>query len=208
MKIIIPARGGSKRIPNKNVKLLNGKPLISYAIETCLKVTSDVYVSTDCATISDVSISFGAKVIDRPTNLATDTSRTEDTIEHFLETVDSVEDFACVQATTPMLDSISLREGFNLLGVYDSVISVSEKTEYLWDEYHKPMNFNKLGRPRTQDMNKVYSENGAFYITSKESFVQNKCLYDGTVGFVMMNSISSLEIDTIDDWEFVVKCMK
>ena len=207
MKIVIPARGGSKRIPNKNVKLLNGKPLISYAIETCLKVTPEVYVSTDCSTISDVSLSCGAKVISRPADLATDTSRTEDAIEHFLDTVDGVDEFACVQATTPMLDSDSLQKGFEKLRVYDSVISVVEKTEYLWDKHHKPINFSKLGRPRTQNIDTIYSENGAFYITTKDCFMKGKCLYDGRVGLVTMNALSSFEIDTKDDWDIVSKCI-
>ena len=66
MKIIIPARGGSKRIPNKNLIDLNGKPLISYAIEECLSVTDEVYVSTDCSSISKVSSDYGAKIIERP----------------------------------------------------------------------------------------------------------------------------------------------
>ena len=76
MKVIIPARGGSKRIPNKNIKELNGKPLISYAIETSLSVTDDVFVSTDSVEIADVAERYGAFVVKRPSHLATDVSRT------------------------------------------------------------------------------------------------------------------------------------
>lgn len=208
MKVVIPARGKSKRIPNKNVRELLGKPLISYVIETSLQVTDDVYVSTDSDTIAKVALSFGAKVVYRPDDLSTDTSRTEDAIQHFLEVVDNTKEFACVQATTPMLHFSSLEEGFRLLPNFDSVISVVERVEYFWDDQHNPMNFDRIGRPRTQDLNRIYSENGAFYITTKDSFTKNKCLYDGDVGFVVMNEISSLEIDTEDDWKLVSKCMK
>ena len=209
MKVIIPARGGSKRIPNKNIKELNGKPLISYAIETSLSVTDDVFVSTDSIEIADVAERYGAFVVKRPSHLATDVSRTEDSIEHFLDIVDDVNEFACVQATTPMLTGEDLKSGFDTLRKqdYDSVISVVERAEYLWDHTNKPINFMRYGRPRTQKLSKTFSENGAFYVTTKKSFEKNKCLYDGSVGFVVMSELSSLEIDTEEDWNLVSKCM-
>ena len=209
MKVIIPARGGSKRIPNKNIKELNGKPLISYAIETSLSVTDDVFVSTDSIEIADVAERYGAFVVKRPSHLATDVSRTEDSIEHFLDIVDGVNEFACVQATTPMLTGEDLKSGFDTLREYDydSVISVVERAEYLWDHTNKPINFTRYGRPRTQKLSKTFSENGAFYVTTKKTFEKNKCLYDGSVCIVVMSELSSLEIDTEEDWNLVSKCM-
>ena len=211
MNIIIPARGGSKRIPDKNIVDINGRPLISYTIEACLELTPDVYVSTDSDKIHDITIKHGARVVRRPDELATDTAKTETAINHWLRIIQGIEEFACVQATTPMLNSKSLGSGFNLLtsfDMFDSVISVEEKTEYLWNTNHEPINFQKQNRPRTQEMENIYSENGAFYITTKDSFRKNNCLYDGRVGFVVMSKLESLEIDTFEDLELVRKCMK
>ena len=208
MKVIIPARGGSKRIPNKNIKDLNGKPLISYSIEASLDITDDVYVSTDSEEIAEVASFFGAKIIDRPSEISTDTSKTEETIVHFLDQVPDVDEFACVQATTPMIKPSELREGFELLSEYDSVISVKEMTEYLWSSSAQPMNFQIGFRRRTQEMDRIYSETGGFYITTKRKFLQKNCLYNGKVGFVVMPKMSCFEIDTEEDWELVSKCMK
>lgn len=208
MKIIIPARGGSKRIPNKNIKDLNGKPLISYSIEASLDVTDDVYVSTDSEEIAEVASFFGAKVINRPCEISTDTSKTEETIIHFLNNIPDVDEFACVQPTTPMIKPSELREGFGLLTEYDSVISVKEMTEYLWSNSAKPINFQVGFRRRTQDMNRIYSETGGFYITTKKKFLRKNCLYNGKVGFVIMPKIACFEIDTEEDWELVSICMK
>ena len=72
MKILIPARGGSKRIPNKNIVQVNGHPLISYVIKTCLELTDEVYVSTDSEEIEEVARKYGAKTIKRPVELSTD----------------------------------------------------------------------------------------------------------------------------------------
>ena len=114
MKIIIPARGGSKRIPNKNIIMLNHRPLISYSIKESLKVADEVYVSTDSDSIADISLQYGAKVIQRPDRLATDFSNTNSVIEHFLNTVGEVEYFACVQPTSPLITAFYLKKGFDL----------------------------------------------------------------------------------------------
>ena len=156
----------------------------------------------------DVASSYGARVIKRPKNISGDKSKTEETILHFIESISDVRDFACVQATTPMVESKHLQTGFDLLNNYDSVISVVEMTEYLWSKDRTPVNFEVSGRQRTQDMTKLYSENGSFYITTKNSFIKRNLLYDGKVGFVVMPKMSSFEIDTEEDWELVSKCMK
>ena len=209
--IVIPARGGSKRIPHKNLVDLNGKPLISYAITSSLKVTDEVYVSTDCAEIEKVSIAYGAKVIKRPIEISTDLCRTESAIEHFLTEVDNVDVFACVQCTTPLMDWHYLRDGFDMIrsDKFDSVVSVCERAHYYWTSDGKPINFS-VGTPRnrTQDMEKYYEENGAFYITTKESFVANQCLYDGTVGLVITPNIISLDIDNVEDLNLISAILK
>jgi len=207
VSVLIPARGGSKRIPNKNIVDLNGKPLIVHSIEECLKVTPSVYVSTDSFSIAKIASQSGAMVIERPDEISQDNSKTEEAIEHFLSVVDT-DVFACVQATTPLLRSEYLRQGIESLSNFDSVISVTERIEYLWSESGIPINWEIGKRKRTQDTEKFYCENGSFYMTSRESFQKRNCLYDGRVGFVVMPALLSKEIDTEEDLEYVRKLQK
>ena len=107
---IIPARGGSKRIPRKNIKLLNGKPLIAYVIEASLKAyhfNGGVYVSTDDSEIKNISQKYGALVIDRPTELATDLSTTEEVIAHFLKQV-PCDILVIIEATHPVISTADI----------------------------------------------------------------------------------------------------
>ena len=85
IKILIPARGGSKRIPKKNLVDVNGKPLLQYVIETCKNITDEIYVSTDNSDIKKFTKSMGVNVIERPERLATDEAKTEDVVKHFLK---------------------------------------------------------------------------------------------------------------------------
>ena len=210
MKIIIPARGGSKRILNKNLMDLNGKPLISYVIQTCLEITNDVYVSTDCLKIEKIAKYYGARVIQRPSELATDLSSTNSVIEHFLNIIKEVDYFACVQPTSPMLTSDYLKKGFNKVmeSGYNSIISVTENNNFFWNNKREPVNFQRDKKPRTQDMQKWYAENGAFYITSKKDFLKTRNITNGDIGFIVMPKKSSFEIDTYEDFEIVEKLCK
>ena len=209
MKIIIPARGGSKRIPNKNIIDVNGKPLISYVIETSLYISNNVYVSTDSIEIEKIAKEYGAKIIKRPHDLATDFSTTNAVIEHFLSAVDNVEYFACVQPTSPLLAHTFLEKGFNKLKKdrYNSIISVTENANFFWDDKCEPVNFKRNNKPRTQDMVKWYTENGAFYMTSKNDFLETKNITNGKVGFIVMPKKLSFDIDTYEDLEIVKKLL-
>ena len=95
-----------------------------------------------------------------------------------------------------------------MLKKFDSVISVVERAEYLWSNNATPINFERDFRKRTQDMNKIYSENGAFYITTKDTFLDKKSLCGGNVGFVVMPKLISTEIDYPEDLELVRVIMK
>ena len=184
-KVIIPARGGSKRIPEKNLVDLNGRPLISY-------------------------ITYGAKVIRRPAEISTDFCKTNSAIEHFLNTVDDVTFFACVQATTPLMEWEYIKKGFDKIqsNEFDSVLSVCESKKFYWTAEGKPVNFSITHRNRTQDMENHYEENGSFYITTKEKFFINKSLMGGRVGFVETPQIISLEIDGPQDLQIVSAIQK
>jgi len=200
MKIIIPARGGSKRIPRKNLVDLNGKPLLYYSIRQALNITDDVYVSTEDTEIQDFAESMGVNVIKRPDRLAQDTSKSEDVVEHFLEEIDT-DLFCLIQPTVPLLSSQYILDGIELIEDYDSVISVCEDINYYWNVEGKPINFELGNRQRTQEHQTWYKENGAFYITTKHNFLKSNILQNGIVGFVVMKERESIDIDTYEDLE-------
>jgi len=202
-KILIPARGGSKRIPNKNVILIDGKPLISYSINEAKKLTGNVYVSTDCENISKVAKKYGAKVIERPSCISGDHAKTEEAVQHFLELEDT-NILVVLQATTPLVRYDQIFQGIKLMDKHDSVISVTEDKGFYWDSYGDPVNFITGNRPRTQDMLPWYKENGAFYITTKKLFNETKSLYSGKVGFLTMEKEDSIDIDTSTDIDMLL----
>lgn len=212
IKIIIPARGGSKRIPNKNLVDVNGKPLLQYVIDTCKKITDEIYVSTENKDIKEFAESMNVNVIDRPERLATDESKTEDVVEHFLEEIDT-DLFCVVQPTSPLLSFTSILDAIDkivspLYGVeqvksYDSVISVCKDVNYYWDIDGKPVNFELGKRKRTQEHQAWFKENGAFYVTTKHNFLKNNILQNGNVGFVEMSDRESIDIDNKYDLEIV-----
>ena len=202
--ILIPARGGSKRIPEKNIINLCNKPLICYVIEESLKATKNVFVSTDSEKIKSVCSRYEVNIVDRPSELATDTTSTNLVIEHFLKTTPDIKYFACVQPTSPLLNVEYLRRAFKKIKNmnYNSIISVYEEKQFHWNKNGIPINFSINNKPRTQDMQSWYVENGAFYITSKEDFFKNNNLINGKVGFVSMSKIDSVDIDDYEDLEF------
>ena len=203
MKIIIPARGNSKRILNKNIVDLNGQPLISYAIGTSLDITDEVFVSTDSTEIGEIAKEYGAQVIQRPDELSKDSSTTASVIHHFLEVVGDVDCLICVQATSPLLQSHYVQMGIEKFksGIYNSIISAYKERQFCWNENGTPINFTVTNKPRSQNMRSWYVENGAFYITSKEFFLRENSLIGGNVGFVLMPKIDSIDIDEHEDLE-------
>ena len=202
IKIIIPARGGSKRIPKKNLVDLNGKPLLYYTMNTCRNITDDIWVSTDDADIKEFAESMNVNVIERPARLATDESKTEDVVEHFLEEIDT-DLFCVVQPTSPLLSFTSILNGVELMEDYDSVISVCKDVNYYWDLTGKPVNFELGNRKRTQEHKAWFKENGAFYMTTKHNFLKSNILQNGNVGFVEMSARESIDIDNKYDLEIV-----
>ena len=201
--ILIPARGGSKRIPKKNIINVGGKPLILHTINKALSITDNVYVSTDCKKIKNVCLNTGVKIIDRPSYLATDTADVRDTIKHFLNIVDC-KIILLMQATSPLIQLEYIFEGLEKINYCDSVISVCEVRSFFWNSQKKPINYNILNKPRTQDMQPFYEENGAFYITHAKSFLENNTLTSGKVEFVITPKKQSIDIDTKEDLKILL----
>ena len=178
MKILslIPARSGSKSIPNKNILPLLGKPMIDYAIQSCInaKLIDEVYVSTDSEKYIKIAQACGAKTIKRPQNIAKDNSTTEEAIYHFLNNIDC-DILVLVQATSPMIKAKFLDEALEKLinDKYDSIVSVYKDHGFWWDN-SKPM-YNPKQRPMRQSQKSLYKEAGMFYIFNAKKFKKENC---------------------------------
>lgn len=210
---ILPARGGSKGIPRKNIKLLGGKPLLAYTVETYLstpEITRPV-VSTENAEIKSIVQGLGIEVIDRPPELAEDLSPTEPALTHALEVVEK-EGFRpdaviLTQPTSPFVKKEHIQEGIRLFatGNFDTVISVYE-APYAYTEDNPPAGgegaikplFTKRA-PRQQRPG-TYVENGAVYIMKPELVRAGK-IFGDRLGRIVMDRRSSLDIDDMNDWE-------
>tara|TARA_R110000823_G_C15952304_1_gene502111 strand:+ start:13258 stop:13911 length:654 start_codon:yes stop_codon:yes gene_type:complete len=198
--IIIPARGGSKRIPQKNLKKIGKNSLLSLAIQKSLMITSDVYVTTDNEEIAQEARSSGAKVVIRPKELATDTSKVEEAIKHLLKNIPAnFDDFILLQATSPLVSTESIMEGISIKGPDNSVMSVCEVRKFIWNSSCVPINYRLGEKPRTQDMEPLYYESGAFYISSTKSFLETGALLNGTIRFTIIPEEESIDIDDPED---------
>lgn len=223
---IIPARGGSKGVKKKNIRLINGKPLISWTIEEALKskYIERVIVSTEDTEIADISKSFGAEVVDRPQELALDTSSTMDVIFHALEEVKkqqhTPENIILLQCTSPLrkvrhIDEAILKFIENSESA-DSLISVSKQEHPPW--WLKSLNengilvdfinYDKMKFTRRQDFPEVFYINGAIYIIKTVKLYEYKSFQtDRTMPYVM-KALEAVDIDTEMDFftaEYLMK---
>jgi CMP-N,N'-diacetyllegionaminic acid synthase len=155
---VIPARGGSKQIPRKNIKLLNGKPMIAYTIEAAQKSRLDHFVvSTEDAEIKAISESLGAEVIDRDQELATDAAQAADVALDVLNKIKGYDVGVMLQPTSPLRNEIFLNEALDVYenGNYDSLISVGLFKHFVWVlglQCPYPLNYDPFHRrPRRQD---------------------------------------------------------
>jgi N-acylneuraminate cytidylyltransferase len=214
MKIVsvILARGGSKGIPKKNIINLKGKPLISYVITESLKSnTHETWVCTDSDEISNVSLKYGAKILLRPDELSTDTSKSEDSLIFFANNVE-FDYLVFIQPTSPLLTYNFINEGLDMVtnNKFDSVFS-AYKEHWIprWSKSNiiTPNDWDIYNRPRRQDVDEKLVENGAFYITSKKSLLENKIRYSGNIGVVEMPFSKSIQIDTYDDLKMVERLL-
>ena len=211
---IIPARGGSKGIPNKNIINFLGKPLIAHSIEYAQQSTliSDVYVSTDNKRIASISKGYNAKVIDRPSSISGDIATTESAIEHALKVIPKAEIIILLQATSPLRPKNSLDEAIKLFleNKYDSLLSISPNHDFIWkiNENKCIPQYNIEHRLRRQDIkksNKLYRENGSLYIFSKNFFQKSKNRLGGKIGYIIFDDIYGYEIDEPKDLDLLQK---
>jgi len=222
--IIIPARGGSKGVPRKNIKPLNGRPLIYYAIDTARAITSDenICVSTDDIEIKSVVENYGLKVpFLRPAELSTDTAGTYEVLLHALDFYEKqgihYDKVLLLQTTSPFRTAEQVKEALKLFdkASADMVVSVKECPS---NPYYSVFEEDENGFLhvckgdgnifRRQDAPKVYEYNGAIYIMDTEKLktthmhkMQKRVKY-------IMDAQSSFDLDTMQDWEMAEMILK
>jgi len=202
---IIPARGGSKGIPRKNIIDINGKPLISYAISSSIKSNvHETWVSSEDDEIKKISIQYGAKVLHRPHALSKDTSSSESALLHFSENVD-FDILVFLQATVPMTIHQDINKGILMMDDFDSVMTVTENCQFVWNG--NVPEYDIFNRPRRQECQQSYLETGAIYITTKKRLHETRNRISGRIGFLTVPKMRSVDIDTIDDLEVVRKLL-
>lgn len=209
---LIPARGGSKGIKRKNIKLFNNKPLIYWTIKIAL--ASDyidrVIVSTEDEEIADIARSFSAEVpFFRPESLAQDNSNGIETVLHALENLSNIENVLLMQPTSPLRKTNHIKEIFRLRSKFnnDSAVSITPAKKHLdlffsMDSRKKiiPSSENLKLAPR-QDYPCKFILNGSLYLANKESIQRNRSfITSNTIGYIMPEEYS-IDIDTQLDWD-------
>ncbi|WP_173912015.1 pseudaminic acid cytidylyltransferase [Acinetobacter sp. Marseille-Q1618] len=214
---VIPARGGSKRIPRKNIKLFHGKPMIAWSIEAALESNcfDEVWVSTDDAEIAQVAQEYGAKVpFLRPDELSDDFATTADVMQHavkfFEEEKQVCPDYVCcLYATAPFVIQQDLLSGLNLIQ--------SEKVDYVFSattfpfpiqraikltendrvEMFSPEYFNT----RSQDLQEAWHDAGQFYWGTAEAWLSKSTVFSNKSMIIELPRFRVQDIDTLEDWK-------
>lgn len=210
MKIlaIIPARGGSKGIPRKNIRIMAGNPLISYAIK-CAKSSTyaiDVIVSSDDEEIKHVAMAYGAEIIDRPDELAGDSVTLDPVIHHAVNKMEEIhgckyELVITMQPTSPRLSTKTLDDaiGYLIENKYDTVLSGVNDPRLSWRVEEGKCLPNYTKRLNRQYMPKELKETGAFVITKRE-FVKENSRFGNVISVFEVPESESTDIDTVHDW--------
>jgi N-acylneuraminate cytidylyltransferase len=215
MKVaIIPARGGSKRIPKKNIKLFHGKPIISYSIEAALdsKCFDRVIVSTDDESIAKVAQKYGAEVpFIRPAEFSDDYTGTNAVVAHAINTLNcEVELACCIYATAPFVTVATLQQGYVKLINTSSAefavtvtsfpfpiqraVTLDENTGCL------SMNDTSLRLTRSQDLTEMYHDAGQIYWGRANAFIENRPLFTANTTPIILPRHRVQDIDTPEDW--------
>lgn len=212
----IPVRCGSKSIPFKNIKEFCGKPLVYWNLQALenSKNIDKIFVATDCKEIKDVVNSFGfskVEVYDREKENASDTASTESVMLEFINKQNFANDdlFFLVQATSPLTQTKDFDEALEKLKdeKADSLLTCIRTKRFFWDIASKPINYDFTNRPRRQDFDGLFMENGAFYINTIENIKKDKNRLSGKIAIYEMQEFTAVEIDEEDDWIIAEKMM-
>ncbi|MDA7803427.1 acylneuraminate cytidylyltransferase family protein [Crocinitomix sp.] len=208
---IIPARGGSKRIPRKNILPLNGLPLIGYSIRAALeaRVFDQIIVSTEDEEIKEVALKLGAEVDDRPEHMAGDTVTKVQVVKEYLERITSITNQDTITAllpTCPFRTGLHLKEAFTsfennkatlpfLIGVTEYEFPIQLALSKTADTFVKMTFEDGYNITRSQNIEKRYHPNGAMYMATVEAFKDKGTFFNEAMNTYEMSAIHSYDID-------------
>ena len=212
---VIPARGGSKRIPRKNIKLFSGKPIIAWSIEAAIKakIFDKIIVSTDDDEIANIAIKYGASVpFLRPEKLADDFTGTNSVVKHVIKFLNSngknIDYACCIYATAPFLKASYIRQGYNAI-IENKIkfafsvttfpfpaqrairITKESRIEPIWPEFIQD---------RSQDLEEAFHDAGQFYWGTAEAFLNEDNMYVNNSYPITLPRFLTQDIDTDEDW--------
>ncbi|WP_109829798.1 acylneuraminate cytidylyltransferase [Reichenbachiella versicolor] len=205
----IPVRGGSKSIESKNIKAFCGKPLVYWTAMACQESDSvnKLVIATDDNEIKTTVLGFGfdkLEVFDRNDINATDIASTESVMLEYLSLRQHQADdqFVLIQATSPLTNSIHIDKAVLLSQTdeFDSVLSATLSKRFFWDKEGRSINYDYKSRPRRQDFEGVFLENGAIYINLIGNILKDRNRLSGRIGVFQMGDETSIEIDEPEDW--------
>ena len=205
---IIPARGGSKRLPGKNTKLLGEIPLLAHSILYAKQhnFIDAVYVSTDDVVIKEIALQYGAIVIDRPQALSGDLEPTVSALKHVLESIDEIiENVILLQATNPLRPQNLLQNAFAIFQEQqtNSLFTVSRSHHKLGKIINNrfiPYNY-EVGQ-RSQDLEPLYYENGLLYISKSSVILNNEIITKEAFPLEVNHTFANVDIDTQEDFDY------
>lgn len=214
---IIPARGGSKRLPRKNILPLGGAPMLSYPVRNALKsgVFESVYVTSDDDEINTIAREYGAQTVDRPADTATDSAHELSAVAHLLDNLDrQPEHFCVIYPTAAFIMADDLKASHDLIKAdhqCDVLMSVSRYDIHPYkalvqdESGYWQMMFPKECKMRSQHYPHVVASNGTFYWFNTQSFVQNPTYYPETLKTYEIPAERAIDIDTQEDYEWAQK---
>jgi len=218
---IIPARGGSKGIPRKNLKDFCGRPLIAWSISQAKRAhgISSVWVTSDDQEILAAAESWGARAILRPKDLSGDTATSEAAWLHALHVIESgmgqLDAVVGMQCTSPLREASDLDDGLRIFSEkgFDSVFSGALIGDfYIWQKDRagslESLNYDWKNRKRRQDFAEQYVENGSFYVFRPDIIRNNNNRLGGRIGVAPMAFWKSFELDTLENWTMCEHLMK
>lgn len=208
--IVIPARGGSKGIPKKNIYPINGKPLLAYTIEVIKEASltdTDIIVSTDSEDIKNIALKYeGIYVVDRPPEISGDMASTEDALLHAIDYMEKTMDkhydaVLTLQPTSPLRKSETLKKFIKVyednIEQFDALLSLSEDRTDFWVNNEKNT-FNRLynnAPRRRQERKPLYKENSAYYITNIKSLRKTHSVLGTNPNGFVISDIESVDIN-------------
>ncbi|GAB3737765.1 cytidylyltransferase domain-containing protein [Nocardiopsis nanhaiensis] len=212
---VIPARGGSKGIPLKNVEPVGGVPLVTRAVRACeaARTVDETVVSTDHERIAEAAVGAGARVLPRPANLGGDTVSSEAVLLHTLDTLEDSDGAApdvivFVQCTSPFISPADLDSAVRRIldGDADSVFSATETHAFLWRPTPagaRGVNHEHTHRPRRQDRDPQFQETGAFYAMRAQGLRAHRHRFFGRIAAEEVSPLHGFEVDVPDDLRLV-----